>query len=305
LPVEGHLISCPHPAFADKVFYCLAGKRHPVRPYRHYFQCYGLSRDNVAMVDEAEMRRYELAGPLPLLWQEEAWLNPIRRWPFDLREISTSRLYGSGIEFGAASAPMSVPLRCDVQFADLFSGQDLATRSYEAQGLDFVRLSYVMGMEDMAAVADHSLDFVIACHVIEHLRNPLRAFEQVHRKLKSGGQYVLVVPEKRRTFDQGREVTPLAHLVDDFEDPSADRDVEHYFDFFSKVYAVPDEALPQRVHEAIAGNHDLHLHTWTYESFEDMVKYTRRTFTPWRKVWSQASIWEDPGSHEFYFVLEK
>jgi len=57
-----------------------------------------------------------------------------------------------------------------------------------------------MGMEDMSAIPDASLDFVIACHVIEHLRNPLRAFEQVYRKLRSGGRYVLIVPEQRVTF---------------------------------------------------------------------------------------------------------
>jgi hypothetical protein len=35
------------------------------------------------------------------------------------------------------------------------------------------------------------------------------------------------------------------------------------------------------------------------------VKYSRRNFTPWQSVWSQPAIWEDPGTHEFYFVLEK
>ena len=63
----------------------------------------------------------------------------------------------------------------------------ISTRAYAAQGGDFVLLTYVMGMEDMSAIADESLDFVTACHVIEHLRNPLRAFEQVYRKLKPGG----------------------------------------------------------------------------------------------------------------------
>ena len=68
-----------------------------------------------------------------------------------------------------------------------------------------------------------------------NLRNPLRAFEQVYRKLKPGGQYVLVVPDKHLTFDRDRAVTTLEHLVEDFEEPSAERDVPHYFEFFSKV----------------------------------------------------------------------
>jgi SAM-dependent methyltransferase len=200
---------------------------------------------------------------------------------------------------------MSAPLDCEVKYADFVSQEDLNTRAYVTQGHDFVPLTYVMGMEDMSAIPDASLDFVIACHVIEHLRNPLRAFEQVYRKLKPGGQYVLVVPDKHLTFDRDRAVTTLEHLVEDFEEPSAERDVPHYFEFFSKVHSVPDADLAQRVRNAISGNHDLHFHTWTYESFGEMVKFAQRTITPWQSVWSQPAIWEDPASHEFYFVLTK
>ena len=77
--------------------------------------------------------------------------------------------------------------------------------------------------------------------------------------------------------------------------------MQHYWEFFNKVYGFQDEELDQRVHEAIAGNLDLHFHTWTYESFGEMVRHTQ----PWSSVWSQPAIWEDPGSHEFYFVLAK
>lgn len=303
-PAPGKLLTCSDPVYMGRVYYCLDGKRHWV-PTKDHPVCYGLSIDNVITVDDREMRQYQLGGALPLLWSEEYWENPVRSRPFDLREISASRLCGSGIEFGAGTGPMSVPLCCEVKYADMFSQEDLRDRAYEAQGKDFVTLTYVMGMEDMSAIPDASLDFVLACHVIEHLRNPLRALEQVFRKLRPGGQYVLVVPEKRMTFDRDRAVTPLEHLVADFESPSADRDVPHYFEFFSKVYSVPDAVLAQRVDEAIAGNHDLHFHTWTYESFGEMVKYAQRTFTPWSSVWSQPPIWEDPGAHEFYFVLTK
>jgi SAM-dependent methyltransferase len=312
--LQGRLLVCPNPLYMGRVYYCLDGKRHwifptlpeiPGQPNQDHLECYGLSQRSIVTVDDAEMQRYELASMLPLPWPGEVWADPVRLKPYDLREIATSKLRGSGIEFGAGTAPMAVPLCCDVKYADMFSGEDLKTRAYPAQGKDFVRLSYVMGMEDMSAVPDGSLDFVIAGHVIEHLRNPLRAFEQVYRKLKPGGQYVLVVPEMRRMSDRDRPVTTLEHLVADYEDPGAERDVPHYFEFFSKVYSILGEELAQRVRDAISGNHDLHFHTWTYESFGEMVKYTRRNFAPWHSVWSQPAIWEDPGSHEFYFVLAK
>ena len=313
-PLSGNLYTCPDPIYMGRVYYCLDGRRHWVVPTnpsvpgdvcQGHLDCHGLSLSNLVTVDAPEMRQYELAGPLPLPWPEAYWQDPVRSCPHDLRELSTSRLRGTGIEFGGGTGPMSVPLDCEVKYADLFSPDALQTRAYTAQGADFVPLTYVMGMEDMSAVPDASLDFVTACHVIEHLRNPLRAFEQVYRKLKPGGQYVLVVPEMRLMFDRDRALTTLEHLVADFENPDADRDVPHYSEFFSKVYSVPDHLLAQRVQDAISGNHDLHFHTWTYESFGEMVKYAQRTMAPWRSVWSQPAIWEDPVAHEFYFVLTK
>ena len=239
----------------ERTFYCHDGKRHWVRSADHLGP-YGLSLSDTRIVDDDKIRQYALAGALPMPWPVEVWDDPVRCIPHDVREISTSRLRGSGIEFGAGTGPMAVPLHCDVKFADLFSNEDLTTRAYTAQGSDFAPLSYVMGMEDMSQITDGSLDFVIACHVIEHLRSPLRAFEQVYRKLKPGGQYVLVVPDKCLTFDRDRELTTLDHLLADYEDPSAERDLPHYFEFYRKVYFVPEESLARRVQEAVTGNHD-------------------------------------------------
>lgn len=301
---QGTLLHCLDPGYMGRVFYCRYGKRHWIRS-REHIACYAPGLDNVALVDAEEMRRYELAAPLPLHWTEDAWTNPVRSDPSTLREIATSRNRGTGIEFGAGTSPMAVPLGCEVKYADYFGEGDLKSRAYHAQGTDFVRLSYVMGMEDMSQVSDESLDFVNACHVIEHLRNPLRAFEQVHRKLKPGGRFVLVVPDMRRMFDCHRAMTTLDHLMQDYENPSAERDLPHYFEFFSKVYNVPDAVLAAKVEDAVAKNDDLHFHTWTYESFGTMVEHIQRTIAPWRSVWSQTFIEEEPGSHEFYFVLEK
>jgi hypothetical protein len=287
---HGQLLACPDPLYQDRLFYCLDGKRRRILP--DHLECYGLSLDNLHTVAAHELRRYQLAGPVPLPWPEEAWTDPIRSCPLDLHEISTSRLRGSGIEFCAGMKPMPVPLCCEVKYADL--------QPHTAPELDPVPVTCAMGMEDMSAIPDSSLDFVIACQVIEHLRNPLRAFEQVHRKLKPGGQYVLVVPDMRLMFDRDRTLTTLEHLVADFEDPSAERDLQHFYEFFSQIYDFKDDELDKQVRDAITQNRDLHFHTWTYESFAQIVQHTS-----WTSVWSQPPIWEDPASQEFFFVLSK
>jgi SAM-dependent methyltransferase len=303
---EGRLVHCLNPMYLGRVFYCRNGKRHWVRSKAHleHFDA-RLSLRDVVRVSDEEMQQYALAGPLPLPWSPESWEKPDRSSMAVLREITTCRLQGSGVEFGAGTDPIGVPLRCEVKYADFFSDGDLRSRAYHAQGTDFVPLSYVMSLEDMGAVADESLDFVIACHVIEHVRNPLRAFEQAYRKLKPGGSYVLIVPDMRRIFDRDRELTSLEHVIADYEEPSVERDRTHYVEFMKKARFVPDEQLAARADQAMAEQEDIHFHTWTYESFGAMVKYIRRKRDGWSSVWSQPCIEEDPGAHEYYFVLVK
>jgi SAM-dependent methyltransferase len=286
------------------VFYAHNGKRHWV-PSEPHLRDYGLALADTVDVSKEEIQQYAPSGPIPFKWSEAAWNDPPRTSPGTLREVATSKLSGSGIEFGAGTSPVSVPVTCDVRFADFVAEDELRARRYEQQGDDFVRLSYVMGMEDMRTIADATLDFVIAAHVIEHLRNPLRAFEQVHRKLKPGGYFVLFVPEKTLTFDKERELTSLEHLIEDYEAPSAERDAAHYFEFFRKVYAVPESVLEQRVRDAIAQGEDLHVHTWTHDSFKAMVEYSQGRMSPWRSIWSQPAVSGVEHAQEFYFVLQK
>jgi SAM-dependent methyltransferase len=302
--LSGKLINCPDSKHGGKVFYIENGRRHWV-PSGEHLKCYGLRIENVVQVSQEEISGYIPAGPLPMIWPEPAWRNPPRTNSSVLREVATSRLRGSGIEFGPGTYPVSIPLSCEVKFADFVPEPELRKRAYQAQGSDFVPLAYVTSLEAMDGIPGESLDFVIASHVIEHVRNPLRAFERAYTRLKPGGQFVLFVPEKRATFDKDRDVTSLEHLIADYQEPSSKRDVSHYFDFFTKAFPTPEAELQKRVDEAIATDYDIHFHTWTYESFKEMADYARRKLTPWSAVWSQPAIAGDPDSIEFYFVFEK
>src|SRR5271165_2967111 len=120
----GKLVTCPDPFYKGRIYYCLNGKRHwvvpnhpsvPGDPSQGHLVCYGLSLTDLVTIEPQELRQYTLAGPLPLLWPAEFWEDPVRSCPFDLREISTSQLRGEGIEFGAGTEPMSVPLCCEVK----------------------------------------------------------------------------------------------------------------------------------------------------------------------------------------------
>lgn len=303
---RGYLVICHEGDLANKVYLIdEEGRRHWMLSERH-INSYGFQwPTEVRVVDEHTIRQFKIAGPAPLTWSHADRIAPPRTSASLLREIATSRLTGSGIEFGAGTMPVAVPLSCKVSFADFLPETELRARAYSAQGNDFVELSYITGMEQMNGIADGSLDFIIAAHVIEHTRNPLRAVENAYRKLKKGGNLVLFVPDMRLTFDKLREITPLEHLIADYENPSSERDVLHYVEFFSRAFITPIESLYQRVRDAIATNHDLHFHTWTYESFQNMVSYCRQSMSPWSDVWSHPAAELDKDANEFYFVLTK
>ena len=62
-----------------------------------------------------------------------------------------------------------------------------------------------------------SQDFIIANHFLEHTENPIGTIETHLGKLKPGGVLFYAVPDKRYTFDFRRPVTPIEHMVADYE----------------------------------------------------------------------------------------
>ena len=296
----GRLIVCHEPPYNGRVFLAVDGRRHWALSTDHLAD-YGLRIQDAEPVSKEVVRMYANAGNLPRVWPESAWLNPPRSNATELREIAASRLRGKGVEFGAGTYPFSVPLECAVKFADFVPEEELRRVKYEAQGEDFVPLDYVTGIEEMEGIGDASMDFLVACHVIEHVRNPLKALQKGFQKVKPGGTFLLVVPEKTKTFDRDRGVTPLEHLIADYESPDLARDAEDYRDFFTTVRGYS----PQQVQEAIEERRDLHYHTWTYATFGEMLEYCCQRIAPWRVVWSQPAIEGQSDSIEFYYVLER
>lgn len=211
-----------------------------------------------------------------------------------------SGLSGNGVEFGAGSSPFPLPPTASVRYADRNTADQLQQRKYFGDA-SLVTAHLQSDLEDMEGLDDSSLDFIIASHVIEHTRNPLRALQNAYRTLRPGGQFVLIVPDKEVTFDRDRQLTELDHLILDFESPSRERDWTHYVETFAKCFPQPDpEAAAKGPFEA---NHDIHFHTWTYESFGQMVSYALGTISPWKSVWSHPRL--SAQDIEFYYVLTK
>ncbi len=76
-------------------------------------------------------------------------------------------------------------------------------------------------------IPDKKYDFVASSHVLEHIANPLKALFEWNRVLKEGGLLILVVPDKKISFDHLRPLTSFEHLVYDYCNNTLEDDITH------------------------------------------------------------------------------
>jgi len=87
---------------------------------------------------------------------------------------------------------------------------------------------YIAEAADLSIVPDNEYDFLLSCHSLEHVANPIKAMREWNRVLKTGGMLVLVLPDKRFSFDQRRSYTEFQHLLDDYQQGVDERDTTHF-----------------------------------------------------------------------------
>src|ERR1700761_1923497 len=75
----------------------------------------------------------------------------------------------------------------------------------------------IMAPGDDLPLADHSVDFVISSHVMEHFPDPIKALKEWHRVVRPGGYIYVIAPHKERIFDKDRPRTTLAELIERHE----------------------------------------------------------------------------------------
>jgi len=153
----------------------------------------------------------------------------------DRRAYFASKLRGRGLELGALHRPMVKHGGMNVDYVDRLTLDEQRRHYPELSAVALVSPDIIDDAETLARVEDGEYDFLIAAHVIEHMRDPLKALRNWFRVLRRDGLLYLVVPDKRYTFDRNRPRTTLDHLVQDFRDPSEDRDRQHYLEYATLV----------------------------------------------------------------------
>jgi len=301
--MSGAVIKSDLSVFGEQVFYVYYGRRYWIRSLE-WFDCSDFTWPiDVINVSPEIIYSYINGGLASYLDFSDLSRDGLSS--IDIREIQASSLVGFGVEFGAGSSPFPVPTGCNVLFADLYTYEMLLKNIYPGQDkYNLIRPDYVCDIKSFENIADCSLDFVIACHVIEHTNDPIAALNSIHRVLRAGGKLLLVVPDMRRTFDSGRELTTIDHLVEDFFSPSPDRDFSHYREFYTLAFKPTSIVTSSEyIDERYKDNSDIHYHVWTYVSFGQFLKW-HCGMRGWEIDFAHDVL---PGDEniEFYYTLVK
>lgn len=207
-------------------------------------------------------------------------LRSLKWWskPKGLRqELASQYLQGSGLEIGALHNGLWVPRGVRVQYVDRMSVADLRRQYPELNGHPLIEADILDDGEKLATVSDGSQDFIIANHFLEHSQNPIGTMERHLQVLKPNGILYLAVPDKRWTFDVRRPLTPLEHLVRDYEEGSDWSFEDHFREWVELVEKQTDpDLVDERVRQLIAMNYSIHFHVWTQWALVELLLDLRR-----------------------------
>ena len=194
------------------------------------------------------------------------------------RRLAAQHLVGSGIEIGALHMPLRVPRSVAVRYVDRLELHDLRAHYPELDRYDLTAPDIIDDGEQLSTLADGSVDFVIANHMIEHCEDPVGTLTSFLRVLRANGTIYMAVPDRERTFDRDRPLTQFSHLAcDHTEGPGSSR-AQHYEEWARLVNRVPEREVSARAHELERARYSIHFHVWTPMTFLKFLLAARSEF---------------------------
>jgi SAM-dependent methyltransferase len=182
----------------------------------------------------------------------------------DREIIASTYVKGTGIEIGGLHNPLRVPRGATVKYVDRMTVAGLREQYPELGKKKLAHVDIIADGERLEVIADGTQDFVIANHFLEHCENPILALSNMIRVLRPGGIVYLAIPDKRFTFDSGRDATPFDHCLRDYrEGPGWSHD-QHFREWVTSVEKERDPSrADSRVRALLAMNYSIHYHVWT------------------------------------------
>lgn len=194
-------------------------------------------------------------------------------YPFPESALAHKYCVGKGLEIGGSAHN---PFGLNTLNVDFTDSMETKFKKEEIRLCGKALKVDIVASGDNIPLPDESQDFIVSSHVIEHFPNPIKALIEWDRLVKPGGIIFMIVPHKERTFDKGKEKTPLEHLIEDFKNNN------------TKPHAYPN-------------GHD---HCWVTESFVEMINYIiQELYMKWEIV--EVQDVDDKVGNGFTVVIRK
>jgi SAM-dependent methyltransferase len=222
-----------------------------------------------------------------------------------IRRAWARHLVGDGLELGPGHVPFPLPvIGATVRYVDRWEPDTNQALFPELGEAEFPRPDVVADLDrdGLRSFADASTDFVVASHVLEHVADPLGILDEIHRVLRVGGIAILLVPDRRTTFDANRPPTPLDHLVAEHAAGVTEVSDEHIVEFVRAVSG--EEPSPRDIE--LHRQRSIHVHCWTEDEFVPVLEYGMRCMAHrWQLVDALATGAFGSNGIEFGYVLRK
>jgi SAM-dependent methyltransferase len=120
-----------------------------------------------------------------------------------------------GMEIGALHSPTVSRAEGRVIYVDYMPTEMLRAklRHPGVSPADVVEVDVVWGDYPLREALGEPADYVVACHVIEHVPDLIGWLLQIHQALKPGGILGLAIPDRRATFDAYRPDSGIAEVI--------------------------------------------------------------------------------------------
>ncbi len=230
-----------------------------------------------------------------------------RAVPHNRLVLAARYISGEGIEIGGLGRTLPVPPGARVKYLDRYDRDGLHKNFPELSQKRLVQPDIVDDGETLSAVRASSQDFLIVNHVVEHFQNPILFFQNAMRVLKPRGILFLALPEKNKTFDRRRPITPFAHLVADFENGPKHSRLEHYREYarladnHNAAQAWRTEAEYEAlVKQLMVEDYSIHFHVWDATAMIEMLLALRTRFKLPMEPKAQLA-----SGDEVVFIIEK
>jgi SAM-dependent methyltransferase len=130
---------------------------------------------------------------------------------------------GVGLEIGPLDKPIALKTTSDVRYVDIVDTPALLEKYRDDANVDPTLLVAVdFALQDSegrirtlpeATAGDGPFDWVVASHVIEHVPDLIAWFDELAQVAVDGGHLVLMVPDRRFTFDALRPRTTIGQIL--------------------------------------------------------------------------------------------